>query len=182
MKEPIALLVEKGEPPPDGELLSPLQHALQTATLARRANASPALMMAALLHDLGKLLPAEPRLQRSDRLTIPSYENGARYLARFFGPDVVSPVRLLPDARRYLARDPDYPDSIPTHLRKELDDAGGPMNSQEAERFRALPFSDAALRLCRWDDLAQDADAETDSIATYIALQHRLRHPAAQTA
>lgn len=40
----------------DGFAIDQLQHALQTATLAERAGASDELVVAALLHDVGKLL------------------------------------------------------------------------------------------------------------------------------
>ena len=42
-----------------GEPISQREHALQTADLARREHASPSLVAAALLHDIGHLLPAD---------------------------------------------------------------------------------------------------------------------------
>jgi predicted HD phosphohydrolase len=91
-----------------GEAVSQMEHALQAAHLAESSGAADALVVAALLHDVGHLLhglgedAAERGIARHER-------GGADWLARHFVPAVVAPVRLHVDAKRYLcAADPDY--------------------------------------------------------------------------
>lgn len=182
MKDPIALLLEHGHQLYGGEAVTQLQHALQTAAHAQRANASDALVLAALLHDIGHLLnPASELASRQGR-DLRHEEVGARYLARFFGPAVYEPVRLHVPAKRYLARDPDYVLSLSEESQRTLALQGGPMDSHEAEIFRALPFSNDALRLRRWDDLAKDSTIKINGIGTYMAIQFQLQHPSARSA
>ena len=47
------LFLERGHRSYDGESVSHLRHALQTAALAERHHAGPELITACLLHDLG---------------------------------------------------------------------------------------------------------------------------------
>src|SRR5262245_43172999 len=81
---------------------SQLEHALQAAALAQRSGASNALVIAALLHDIGHLihdLGESPAAQGVDD----RHESlGSAYLSRLFPPDVSEPVRLHVPAKRYL--------------------------------------------------------------------------------
>jgi len=55
----IELLRTKGARQYGGERVSQCEHALQTAALAEQEEAPPALVAAALLHDIGHLLHEE---------------------------------------------------------------------------------------------------------------------------
>ena len=103
------MIERKGSELYGSEAVTQRQHALQCAALAERDSAPPALIAAALLHDIGHLLDKdfEAALDRDeDRF----HENlGKVYLSRHFGPEVTEPVRMHVDAKRYLcAIDPDY--------------------------------------------------------------------------
>jgi len=50
------LFSRKGGRAYDGEPVTQLEHALQTATRASESGAAPSIVVAALLHDLGHLL------------------------------------------------------------------------------------------------------------------------------
>ena len=54
------LFLERGHRSYDGESVSHLRHALQTAALAERHHAGPELITACLLHDLGHLIADRP--------------------------------------------------------------------------------------------------------------------------
>ena len=65
----IEQLFERGHRSYDGESVSHLRHALQTAALAERHHAGPELITACLLHDLGHLIadrPGTPTLRGLD--------------------------------------------------------------------------------------------------------------------
>jgi [1-hydroxy-2-(trimethylamino)ethyl]phosphonate dioxygenase len=153
--------------------VSQLQHALQSAMFAEQSGATPALITAALLHDIGHMVhglgenPAEAGVDdRHEAL-------GHAFLVRYFGPEVTEPVRLHVAAKRYLcAIEPDYvgqlaPDSV-LSLRLQ----GGPMSASEAGAFAAEPHAEAAVRLRRYDDAAKVKDLPTPGVeyfARYLA-------------
>lgn len=145
------------------------QHALQSAWLAERDGHGDALIVAALLHDIGHLVhdlgenPADRGID--DR----HEEVGYAWLAGRFGPDVTEPVRLHVAAKRYLcAVEPDYfaglaPDSV-----KSLALQGGPMSADEVAAFEALPGYEDAVRLRRYDDRAKVAGLQTPDVAHFM--------------
>ena len=97
----LALYARRGDLAYDGEGISQLTHGWQCAQLALRAGASPALQLAAWLHDLGHLLTdleGSPTLRGiDDRHEI----TGASVLLAIWGADVAEPVRLHVQAKRY---------------------------------------------------------------------------------
>lgn len=149
------LIRQRGDEQYTGEPVSHLSHALQCALLARRAGAGPALVAAALLHDVGHLLSGlagTPSAQgRDDR----HEELGALALARWFGPDVTEPVRLHVQAKRVLAARPAYARALSEDSQRSLVLQGGPMDAPGCARFLALPYAQDALSLRRWDDAAK---------------------------
>lgn len=149
-----------------------LEHALQCATLAEREGAAPALVAAALLHDIGHLANPDdyPATLRDEDGR--HEETGAILLAQWFGPDVSEPVRLHVPAKRYLAMaEPGYEALLSPASVNSLRLQGGPFTAAEAAAFLDLPHAQAAVRLRRWDEAAKDRDAATpelDHFASYL--------------
>lgn len=139
-----------------GEGVSQLQHAWQCAGLAQRAGATPALQLAAWLHDLGHLmsdLTGTPTAQGIDD----SHEAlAAHVLSSTFGTAVGDPVALHVLAKRYLVTvQPGYHDGLSADSVRSLALQGGPMGSHDRAAFLSRPSAQAALRLRVWDDLAK---------------------------
>ena len=132
-----------------GEGVTQLEHALQTAALAAAEGVDDALVVAALLHDVGHFLqPTDDSFgyHKHDR-------SGGEWLARRFGPTISEPVRLHVAAKRYLcATEADYFAKLSPASVHSLGKQGGPMSATEAAAFGALPYAEAAMRLRRWDD------------------------------
>lgn len=148
-----------------------LQHALQAAALAEADGASPATVLASLLHDVGHMihgLGEDPAARGVDDV---HEQRGADWLAERFGPEVSEPVRLHVAAKRYLCSvESDYfgklaPDSV-----RSLTLQGGLMSAEEVEVFRAHPQHAEAVRLRRYDEGAKDPHARTPDF------DHFLRH------
>jgi gamma-butyrobetaine dioxygenase len=132
-----------------GEPVTIGEHMRQAGALAEAAGAPPALVAAALLHDVGHLLPAGPQDRHG--------EAGAGWLSQWFGPEVTEPVRLHVAAKRYLcAVDAGYFGLLSDESVRTLALQGGPMNAAEAAAFGALPYSREAVAVRRWDDQAKD--------------------------
>ncbi len=147
--------------------VSQTEHALQTAWLAEQACAPPALVAAALLHDLGHLLAAtaEPPNTGGD----PDHaRTGAAWLAGGFPPSVVEPVRLHVEAKRYLCTvEPGYPAHLTSASQLSLTPQGGLMTPTEAAAFLATAYAADALMLRRWDEMARVPSLATPSLAHF---------------
>jgi predicted HD phosphohydrolase len=158
------------------EDITELAHALQCAELAAAEGASASLIAAALLHDVGHLLigdyfPIDAPLPRDFR----HEDVGARYLARYFGPEVVEPVALHVAAKRYLtAVEPDYFATLSASSVRSLEAQGGPMSAEELAAFRSRPHFEAAVKVRLWDDLGKDATARPRPFSAWMPLLREL--------
>ena len=154
------------------EALSQREHALQAATLALEGGAPDGLVVAALLHDVGHLLLDEHD-GRVDFLAEDRHHEviGARFLERWFPPEVSEPVALHVDAKRYLvAVDRAYAATLSPASRQSLVVQGGPFTPDEVRAFEAMPHADAAVRLRRWDDDAKQRERATPAFSRFIGL------------
>jgi gamma-butyrobetaine dioxygenase len=160
-----------------GEPVSQAAHMLQAAALAEAAGVSPALIAAALLHDVGHftgVITGRDLMRGTDHR---HGDAGADWLAQWFGPEVTEPVRLHVAAKRYLcAVEPGYFDTLSPASVHTLRIQGGPMNPREAATFEAEPASAAALRLRRWDDAAKDPAAKVPPFGHFQPVLRRLVH------
>ncbi len=173
----IELLLTKGTRQYGGERVSQCEHALQTAALAEQEKAPPALIAAALLHDVGHLLHEEgeqPALRGIDDL---HEQIGADYLLPAFGPAVAEPVRLHVPAKRYLcATDPGYFARLSPGSVRSLALQGGPFTPPQVAEFQALPYAADAVRIRRWDEAAKVPGIPTPDLECYrVTLQAALR-------
>src|SRR5262245_32648121 len=139
-----------------GEAVTQLEHALQAATFAASEGATPALVTAALIHDIGHLLHDLPE-DAPDQGVDDRHETlAAAWLARRFAPAVVAPVAMHVAAKRYLcAVDADYYGQLSQPSVQSLALQGGPMALEEVQNFESRPFFQDAVRLRRWDDAAK---------------------------
>ena len=158
------------------ESVSQLEHALQCAQLAEQEDGRPALIAAALLHDIGHMLhkfgnnPAERGID--DR----HEDIGAGWLERYFGTDVSEPVRLHVDAKRYLcAVSPEYNDTLSPASVRSLALQGGPLRGEEISEFASGGYADDAVALRRWDDRAKVRDLKTPGFVHFRPILEAVR-------
>jgi [1-hydroxy-2-(trimethylamino)ethyl]phosphonate dioxygenase len=139
-----------------GEGVSQQEHALQAASLAENSDARPALVVAALLHDIGYLIHGLPEDIADQGVDGYHEAAGAAWLGTHFGPEVTEPIRLHVDAKRYLcATDPAYRALLSPSSQQSLELQGGPASPAEARALEANPFFSGAVLLRRWDDAAK---------------------------
>lgn len=154
--EVIRLFREHGDSEYGGEAVTQLEHALQAATFAEREGATPALVAAALIHDVGHLLHELPADAPDQGIDDRHEALAAAWLASRFRPPVVAPVAMHVAAKRYLcAVDPGYLGQLSQPSVQSLALQGGPMSSEEVERFESRPFIQDAVQLRKWDDAAK---------------------------
>jgi phosphonate degradation associated HDIG domain protein len=154
-------------------------HALQCAQLAEWAEAPTALVVAALLHDVGHFIAPDPAADAIDDV----HELRALgFLKAGFDHEVIEPIRLHVQAKRYLVSvDARYAATLSPASAHTLGLQGGPMAEDERRWFEALPQSAQAVALRRWDDLAKAPGRKTPPLDYYLALIEsvRLAPPAA---
>jgi [1-hydroxy-2-(trimethylamino)ethyl]phosphonate dioxygenase len=164
------LFLRRGSSLYGGEAVTQLEHALQAAWLAEQAGAAPALILAALLHDVGHLLHSLPDDAPDDGVDDVHEELGNRWLRRSFVTAVCDPVRLHVAAKRYLcAVDPTYLATLSPPSVQSLHLQGGPFNADEILAFQAEPFFQESVELRRWDDLAKDPELATPDVAHFLS-------------
>ena len=147
-----------------GEVVTIAEHMLQAAACARSDGADDALVVAALLHDVGHLVDAESPDERN-RVHA---DAGAELLAAWFGPEVCEPVRLHIPAKRYLvATDPAYAALLSPASVHTLRLQGGAFDDDACASFRAEPYAEAALQVRRWDEDAKVDHLEVPGLGSY---------------
>ncbi len=157
-----------------GEPVSQLEHALQAAWHAEQEGADDALVVAALVHDVGHLLTKAPEDAADHGIDTRHEALGERWLARSFGPEVTEPVRLHVPAKRYLCTtDAAYQAQLSPASLQSLALQGGPLTGDEVRQFEAQPHFRGAVRLRRWDDLAKVPGMEVPPIEHYRARLER---------
>jgi phosphonate degradation associated HDIG domain protein len=168
------LFAERGDEQYTGEPVTQLEHALQSAALGEAEGASDALVTAALLHDLGHLLHdlgETPTLRGVD--DVHQYR-ALPFLRGLFGDDVLDPIKLHVDAKRYLcAVRPEYHDALSDDSKRSLMLQGGIFSTDEAATFIAQPGAEGAVRLRLWDDQAKTADRATPPLSHFLARARR---------
>jgi [1-hydroxy-2-(trimethylamino)ethyl]phosphonate dioxygenase len=153
-----------------GESVSQLEHALQVANLAERQSSADSLIVAGLLHDVGHLVHDLPENVAESGRDGFHQDAGASWLAPHFGPEVVRPIQLHVDAKRYLcAVEPAYFETLSPASQLSLELQGGAMSRAEAERFASDPFSQQAVQLRRWDDMAKVPGLKVPPLQHYRA-------------
>ncbi|MCC6233388.1 MAG: HD domain-containing protein [Verrucomicrobiales bacterium] len=164
-----------------GESVTELQHALQCATFAGDAGERAEVIASCLLHDFGHLLH-ELGEDIADHGVDSRHELlGANHLARWFPPEVVEPIRMHADSKRYLCRrEEGYFGALSPASQRSLELQGGPMSTEEAREFEAHPHFELALRVRRYDDRGKVPGMPTPDLATFRLLLESLVH--AQTA
>ena len=169
--ELIRLMQRRGGEAYFGEPVSQLEHALQAAWFATKANGAPELVAAALLHDIGHLLHDLGETVADEGIDTRHEEAGYDWLLARFGPAVAEPVRLHVAAKRYLcAVDPEYFGLLSPASVQSLNLQGGPFTEEQAREFERLPRYRDAVQLRRWDDAAKQPGLGVPLLEEYRAL------------
>jgi putative nucleotidyltransferase with HDIG domain len=168
------------------ESVTELEHALQIAELADKMSGDDELTCAALLHDIGRVAVRQDEV--SDTL-VPDHmgktvtgarghdEVGAALLGTMFSDRVVAGVKLHVAAKRYLCTvDPAYYETLSEGSVTTMKMQGGLMSDAELAAFRATPWSEDAVQIRRWDDMAKVAGLQTRSLEHWRPLVQSLIH------
>jgi phosphonate degradation associated HDIG domain protein len=161
-----------------GEPVSQLEHALQAAYHAEHSGASDALVVAALLHDVGHLVHKLPEDAADHGIDTRHEKLGQAWLTRYCGPEATEPVRLHVAAKRYLcATDAEYLGQLSSASVQSLALQGGPFDSAEIAEFECNPWYRDSVALRRWDDLAKVPGMHVPGLDHYRARLGKVLKP-----
>ncbi|MGP1384224.1 MAG: phosphonate degradation HD-domain oxygenase [Thainema sp.] len=160
---------QRGQSQYGGEAVSQLEHALQCAALAEQTGASPELITACLLHDLGHLVH-----HLGEDVAVRGIDDRHEYraipvLETCFPSAVTTPIKLHVAAKRYLcAVDESYWDSLSPASKRSLELQGGVFSEAEAIAFIQQSYAQDAVHLRRWDDLAKQPKLKTPDLEHFL--------------
>ena len=163
------LFARKGGRAYEGEPVTQLEHALQSAHLAEQSDADDELVTACLLHDLGHLLNHQGETPTLRGVDDTHQYYALPFLRGLFADDVLDAIKLHVDAKRYLCRvDAEYHGRLSDDSKRSLALQGGVFDGAAAAAFIAQPGAHDAVRLRRWDDLAKRADLATPPLSHFL--------------
>lgn len=158
-----------------GESISQEEHGLQCAVVADQFNSPDHLVAAALLHDIGHFLHDYDEDCADHGIDSEHEVVGGRFLERFFPPEVVEPVRMHVDAKRYLcAVEPDYFNMLSPASVQSLELQGGPMTAEEVAVFEASPHLQDAITLRKCEEAGKNPGVHTPPVEHYRPLLERV--------
>ena len=148
--------------------INQLAHAVQSGYHARAQGLKTSVVVAALLHDIGHMVhtlgehPAALGIDDCHEII------GADWLARYFGPEVIQPIRLHVAAKRYLcAVESDYFHKLSRDSVESLLLQGGRMTEDEVSAFKQDTYWEDAVALRRIDELAKDPKGPMPKFAEF---------------
>jgi putative nucleotidyltransferase with HDIG domain len=176
----LVLLSTSGQAEYHGEKVSQLEHALQTADLARREGGSEEEVLAALLHDIGHVWPDGDGEREVTNVGVVHHASvGAAALRKMgFSEAVASIAAGHVNAKRYLVgQDAEYAGKLSECSVESLRRQGGPMGAEEAAEFARGLWFEEKIRLRKRDDRAKIPGASVPGLDSYrdIIIAHLSR-------
>jgi 2-amino-1-hydroxyethylphosphonate dioxygenase (glycine-forming) len=150
-----------------GEPVSQVEHAYQTALLAKAQDADNEVIIAAFFHDIGHLC-ADENAENMDGFGVLDHDEiGADYLRSYgFSERVAYLVANHVQAKRYLTwKNPDYYEALSDASKETLKFQGGAMSDTEGILFEQHPDFQTIIQLRKWDEAAKETNIPIKDLA-----------------
>lgn len=169
-----------------GEAVTQLQHACQSAELAKQQGCDDEMILAAFLHDIGHICVADHNVTVMDNYGVMNHEKiGAAFLRnRKFSERLIELVQAHVSAKRYLTyKDENYYKQLSEASKKTLEFQGGKMSRDEAFIFEGNPLFEQMIAMRRIDELAKDETIEPGDLNYYhqLIIRHLTEQPSPVT-
>ena len=153
-----------------GEGLTMSEHMIQTAMLAEKNKCSNDLICSSLLHDYGHFVIEDPNQLVNDHIDGNHETIGANYLRNFFSNEIIEPILLHVDAKKYLARYKKYFNNLSLASKVSLNLQGGIMNDDKAKKFEKNKNYTNAIKLRQFDEDTKKKNIKIKKIEDYKKL------------
>ena len=153
-----------------GEKVTISEHMIQSAMIAEKTKSSGSLVCACLLHDYGHFILEDPDELVRKKLDGKHEDIGYEYLKKFFKEDIVKPIKYHVLAKRYLARNRKYFNSLSDASKISLKLQGGMLNAKESKEFKKKNFFKHSIKLRKFDEVAKKTNIKIKSIVDYKEL------------
>ena len=150
-----------------GEKVTMTEHMIQTAMLAEENHSPESLICACLLHDYGHFIIEDPDHLVSKSMDGKHENIGFNFLNNYFRQEVVEPIRLHVQAKRYLCREKSYWNALSNASKVSLKLQGDVMSNDEAKKFESLKFHNSAILLRKYDDEGKIPNTKMKKIEEY---------------
>ena len=120
-----------------------------------------------MLHDYGHFILEDPDALVRKKVDGKHEYIGYEYLKKFFNKDVVEPIKYHVLAKRYLARNKKYLNSLSDASKVSLKLQGGELNTKESKEFEKKDFFKNSIKLRKFDEVAKRTDIKMKSIIEY---------------
>ena len=150
-----------------GEKVTISEHMIQSAMIAEKAKSSNNLICSCLLHDYGHFILEDPDALVREKVDGKHEYIGYEYLKKFFNKDVVEPIKYHVLAKRYLARERKYFNSLSEASKISLKLQGGVLNKDKSKEFEKKDFFKNSIKLRKFDEIAKRTDIKMKSIIEY---------------
>ncbi len=154
-----------------GENVSQYEHAAQAAILAKKQGYDEEVQIAAFLHDIGHLFPAQKEEELMEVYGRKDHESlAADWLReRGFSEKIAILVENHVNAKRYLTYiDEDYYEALSEASKQTLLFQGGRMTANEAKDFEQNPYFELIIKMRRWDEAAKIEDIELPDLDCFL--------------
>lgn len=165
-----------------GEPVTQLQHACQSAELAKQMECDEEMVLAAFLHDIGHICVANHNVKVMENYGVMNHEKiGAAFLRnRKFSERLIELVQAHVSAKRYLTyKDETYFNRLSEASKKTLEFQGGKMSKDEAFIFEGNPLFHDMIAMRKIDEQAKDESIEAGSLQYYqqLIIKHLTNQP-----
>ena len=150
-----------------GEKITMTEHMIQTAMLAEKTNCSSNLICSSLLHDYGHFILENPDNLVKDKKDGKHEDLGYEFLKKYFIKEVVGPIKYHVKAKKYLARNNKYFETLSEASKVSLKLQGGIMSNSEAKEFENNEFFENSIKLRKFDENAKKVGLKIKSINEY---------------
>lgn len=142
-----------------GEAISQREHAAQAARAAMEDGQPEDVVLAALFHDIGHLLPDQKQMT-GNLGTVDHEFLGSAFLRGLGFSDITCAlVERHVEAKRYLTwKMPDYYNKLSAASKGTLAQQGGPMTDNEGKAFEADPLGKKIVQMRTYDERAKVVD------------------------
>ncbi|MFN8355604.1 MAG: HDIG domain-containing protein [Spirosomataceae bacterium] len=158
-----------------GEPVTILEHSVQSAQLAESEGYDEEVILAALFHDIGHLMPMQSHEDMNGMGHLSHEKVGAAYIQEMgFSEKVTFLINAHVAAKRYLCfAQPAYYDKLSEASRQTLVFQGGVMTAQEAADFERHPLFQLSLRMRYWDEAAKETEQPIPDMNHYKQMAER---------